>query len=107
MTGKELEDYLISSVIGSEELPPEDLEEPEETLEEEASQLREDLAERRLQYEQLQLRSKDYFRKVEREQWEKQMSSVIPPQITQEISDEEIELELLKRKEAIKGGKKQ
>jgi phage shock protein A len=60
--------------------------------------------EQRLQYEQLQLRSREHFHRLEREEWEKTISTTIPSAVSGEPSEEEVELEILKRKEATKGG---
>jgi hypothetical protein len=60
--------------------------------------------EQRLQYEQLQLRAKEYSHQAEREQWEKTISTTVPAAASREPNEEEVELELLKRKEAAKGG---
>ncbi|MBE9533422.1 MAG: PspA/IM30 family protein [Proteobacteria bacterium] len=60
--------------------------------------------EQRLQYEQLQLRAREYSHQAEREQWEKTISTTAPAAASREPTEEEVELELLKRKEAAKGG---
>ena len=60
--------------------------------------------EQRLQYEQLQLRAKEYSHQAEREQWEKSISATVPATASREPTEEEVELELLKRKEVAKGG---
>ncbi len=73
------------------------------TLEWETSQLRQCVEEQRLQYEQLQLRSREYFHRVEREEWEKTTSITSPSVGSAEASEAEVELELLKRKESVKG----
>lgn len=75
-----------------------------ETLEKEIGQYGEGLKGQRFQYEQLQLRCREYFQSVEREQWEKAMSDIIPHRASREPSEEEVEIELLQRKEAVKGG---
>ncbi|MEE9401688.1 MAG: PspA/IM30 family protein [Desulfobacteria bacterium] len=75
-----------------------------ETLNRETTQFGKCVEEQRLQYEQLQLRCTEYFQGVEREQWEKAMSDIAPHSVSREPSEEEVELELLQRKEAIKGG---
>ncbi len=62
------------------------------------------IEEQRLQYEQLELRAKEYFHREEREKWERTIASTIPSPPSGEPSEEEVELELLKRKEAVKGG---
>ena len=75
-----------------------------ETLDREIAQFGECVQEQRLQYEQLQLRCTEYFQGMEREQWEKAMSDIAPHSVSREPSEEEVELELFQRKEAIKGG---
>ncbi len=77
-----------------------------EILKQEIRQFGDCVQEQRLQYEQLQLRSKEYFQRIERQQWEKSISSMLPPGMTWEAPEEEIELELLQRKEAKGGGEK-
>ena len=77
-----------------------------ETLDRKIAQLGRSVEEQRLQYEQLKLRCTEYFRAVEREQWEKTVSAVVPRSVSREPSEEEVELELLQRKESIKGGAK-
>jgi phage shock protein A len=76
------------------------------TLDQEIRQFRDCVEKQRLQYEQLQLRSKEHFRRAEREQWERRISSIIPPGVMREPSEEEVELELLQLKEAGRGGEK-
>ena len=75
-----------------------------QTLGKEISQISESVEEQRLQYQQLQIRAKEYFHRVEREKWEKTTATKIPSTATVEPSEEDVELELLKRKEAIQGG---
>jgi phage shock protein A len=75
-----------------------------QSLRQEIRQFQESVEEQRLQYEQLQLRSKEYFHRVEREQWEATISAAVPSRVSGEPSEEEVELELLKRKETTKGG---
>ena len=70
----------------------------------EISQLRECVAGQRLQHEQLKLRSKEYFRRVERKGWEKIVSSTTPSVASGKVSEAEVELELLERKETSNGG---
>ena len=62
------------------------------------------IEEQRLQYEHIDLRAKEYFHMEERKKWEKTISTTIPSTPSREPSEEEVELELLKRKEAVKGG---
>ena len=61
------------------------------------------VAEQRLQYDQLQLRSRAYVRAVRQDEWG-QTVAVAANGFGKEPSDEEIELELLKRKDTVKGG---
>ena len=74
------------------------------TLEWETSQLRQCVEEQRLQYEQFQLRSREYFHQIDREDWEKTTSIRSPSGGSGAVSEAEVELELLKRKESVKGG---
>ncbi len=75
-----------------------------EVLDQEIAQLRDYVEKQRLQYEQFQLKSTEYFHKTEQQEWEKTLSDIIPNNIERGPREEEIELELLKRKEAIRGG---
>jgi len=77
------------------------------TLEQEIVHFRECVDEQRLQYEQLQLRSREYFHRTRREEWEKVVSGITGYDASREPSDEEIELELLQRRQACKGGAQQ
>ena len=71
------------------------------TLDDELAQLKAHLSQQRLQYEQLKIRSTEYFSRAERLGREKNMQAVIADKIGGELSEEEIELELLKRKESL------
>ena len=71
------------------------------TLDEEISQFKEHLSEQRLQYEQLKIRSTEYFHRTEMQVREKDMLNIIPNNLSGKLSEDEIELELLKRKEAL------
>ena len=75
-----------------------------ETLDLKINQFGECVEEQRLQFEQLQLQCAEYFQGIEREEWKKAMSDVVPRSVSREPSEEEVELELLQRKEAVKGG---
>jgi phage shock protein A len=75
-----------------------------ENLGREVTQFHGLIEEQRRQYEQLELRAKEYFHMEEREKWEKAISTTIASTPSGEPSDEEVELELLKRKEAVEGG---
>ena len=71
------------------------------TLDEEISLFKEHLSEQRLQYEQLKIRSAEYFHRTEMQGQEKDMLNIIPNNLSGKLSEDEIELELLKRKEAL------
>ncbi|MEZ4525809.1 MAG: PspA/IM30 family protein [Desulfobacterales bacterium] len=80
-----------------------ELERHVKSLDNEIRALKECLSEQRLAYERVHLQARDFFRKSERENWEYAFSAATGKTV-QEPSDEEIELELLRRKEAVKGG---
>ena len=71
------------------------------TLDEEISQFKEHLSEQRLQYEQLKIRSVEYFHRTEMQVRDKSLRNIMADSVAGEMSEEEIELELLKRKEAL------
>lgn len=75
-----------------------------ETLDQEIAQLQDCIDKQRLQYEQFRLKSSEYCHKTEQQEWRKSMSAILPDITSQDLCDEEIELELLQRKEAVKGG---
>jgi len=77
-----------------------------EVLDKEVVQLRDYVDKQRLQYEQFRLKSSEYFHKTEQQEWENTLSDIIPNVIERGLREEEIELELIKRKEAIRGGEK-
>jgi len=58
----------------------------------------------RQEYERIQLRSETHFQKTEGRKWEETVSRVFPEGAWAACSEEEIELELIKRKENLKGG---
>jgi phage shock protein A len=61
----------------------------------------------RMQYQQLKQRAREYFHQADRKTWEETLTVVTPGMISRELSDEEIEFELIQRKEAMvdnKGG---
>ena len=76
------------------------------SLDEELVQLKAHLSQQRLQFEQIKIRSTEYFHRTELLGRKKDMHAVISNDIGEELTEEEIELELLKRKESIipKGG---
>ena len=71
------------------------------TLDEEISQIKAHLEQQRLQYEQLKIRSADFFHRTEMQVREKNLRNIMPESVAGQMSKEEIELELLKRQEAL------
>ena len=71
------------------------------SLDEELVHLRAHLSQQRVQYEQLRIRSAEYFHRTEMLGRKKDIRVVAADTIGGELSEEEIELELLKRKEAL------
>ena len=67
-------------------------------LEQESIISQEAVAVRKMQYEKIKLRAAEFFRTAENTEWEHVFSEIIPTATMQEPSDEEVELELLKRK---------
>ena len=72
-----------------------------ESLDKELAQVKAHLSEQRLQYEQLKIRSTEYFHRTEMLGQAKDMQAILANKISAELSEEEIELELLKRKEQL------
>jgi phage shock protein A len=61
----------------------------------------------RIQYEQLKVRATEYFHQEDQKEWKKTLSTFTPARICPSLSDEEIEFELIRRKQAFskkKGG---
>ena len=75
-----------------------------DALEREMSLLNERIETRKRQYAELQLRSETYFQQTKHQKWEKALTRVLPNSVCTSLSKEEVELELIKRKEAAKGG---
>lgn len=73
-------------------------------LTDEIRQFRAKIEQQRLQYEQLQQKAKEYMHRAEQQRWEDIGPAAQPGFAVDDLSEEEIELELLQRKEAIKGG---
>jgi len=71
------------------------------SLDEELAQLKEQLSEQRLRYAQLKIRSAEYFHRIETRARKDDRLDILPDQVHGELSEEEIDLELLKRKEAM------
>jgi phage shock protein A len=70
-----------------------------EALNEEMIQFKSHLKQQRLRYEQLKYRSTEYLRRTRMQQWEKNLVVPFSADGCDTPTDEEIELELLKRKE--------
>ncbi len=70
-----------------------------EALKEEMIQFKNHLKQQHRRYEQLKYRSIEYFRRTQMQQWEKNLVVPISEDGYDAPTDEEIELELLKRKE--------
>lgn len=73
-------------------------------LDQESAELRKLTEEQRLQHEQLQLRAREYCRRAEKQQQERILWAAVPDTSHGEPSEEEVELELLRHKERLKGG---
>ena len=71
-------------------------------LDREAAQSENCLNQRRLQYEQLKHRSTGYFNRLDQQGWEKRMPKADKHDLAGDPSEEEVEWELLKRKERLK-----
>jgi len=76
-----------------------------ESLQEEIAALQGTVTEQRLQVEQLKLRAREFSRGTERQRRENLLSSCASCPVPWEPSDEAVELELLRRKEAAQGGR--
>ncbi len=75
-----------------------------EAMERDLARSRDSLDEQRLLYKQLQLKATQFFRRQERLHWEEAMAAASSSAAYSEPSDGEVELELLRRKEA-RGGR--
>jgi phage shock protein A len=73
-------------------------------LNHEMAQFKENFEQQRLQYEQLKQKATTYFHRAEKQRWQEQWSAAPSGFSVDELSEEEVELELLQRKEAVKGG---
>ena len=85
----------------------EDLERHAKKLDKEIKQMRENLEDWRLQYDRLRLKSREHFRNMKNNERDRYPFGTYESKDTgyREPCDEEIEMELLRRKEAVKGGK--
>ena len=73
-------------------------------LDEEMIQFKNHLQQQRLRYEQLKNRTTEYLHKTQMQQWKIDVIDPVSDDGYGELSDQEIELELLKRKDARTGG---
>ncbi len=73
-------------------------------LERQITSLNELIDTQKHQHAEIQLRAETYFQKTKHQKWEQTVSKILPHNISTTLSAEEVELELIKRKEAIKGG---
>ena len=73
-------------------------------LNHEMGQFKDNLEQQRLQYEQLKQKATAYFHRAEKQSWQEPWSTGLSGFGVHELSEEEVELELLQRKEALKGG---
>jgi phage shock protein A len=71
------------------------------TLDQEIAQFEECIDQQHFQYEQLKQRATEYFYQAEQKEWEKTFADFLPGSITQELTEEEVELELIQRKETL------
>ena len=73
-------------------------------LDHEIEQIKEEIEQKRLQYEQLRQQAVAFFHRAEKQNEDQRWPGVTADSGAHRISDEEIELELIQRKEALKGG---
>ena len=71
------------------------------TFDEEILNYQNHLDQQRLHYEQLKHRSIKFFHQTQMQEWHDDMSTIVTSGQYSDLSEEEIELELLKRKEAL------
>lgn len=83
-----------------------DLERHARNLDKEIVQMRETLEEQKLQYDRLRLKAKEHFKNMKNDVWNRSSYAFEPDPGYREMCEEEIEMELLRRREALKGGKK-
>jgi phage shock protein A len=75
-----------------------------QALDRDIAQFRTALDEQRLLHEQLRLKAAEHLRRTERQQWEETIAGTIPRGLCADPAEAEVELELMRRKEAMKGG---
>ncbi|MBT3310880.1 MAG: hypothetical protein HN737_07850 [Desulfobacterales bacterium] len=72
-----------------------------ETLLLEITIMKDSIEKQSIEYDELMLKSREYFHRTEQKQWEKNLSEIIPFKIYGEPTEEEIEFDLVMRKENI------
>jgi phage shock protein A len=72
-----------------------------DNLDREIAAVKDGIDQQRIQYEDLKHRSRQYFHKADQTVWEKAGTIFNPGDISEDLSKEEIELELLQRKKAL------
>jgi phage shock protein A len=80
----------------------EDIEAHIATFDMEIAKFEECIDQQHIQYEQLKQHATEYFHQAEQKEWEKTISDFPSGNITQELTEEEVELELIQRKETLK-----
>lgn len=74
------------------------------TLKKQTDALSAGLNARKQEYDQLKLRSETWLRSRENAKWEETVCRIMPQPACAQFSDEEVELELIRRKDAVRGG---
>ena len=72
-----------------------------DNLDREITAMKDGIDQQRIQYEDLKHRSRQYFHRADQTVWEKAGTIFNPGDVSDDLSNEEIELELLQRKEAL------
>lgn len=75
-----------------------------ESIKRQIEMLTENIEAQKHQFAEMKLRSESWFQRAEHRKWEECTPSAVSENAWHSISDEEIELELIKRKDAVKGG---
>ena len=78
-----------------------------DNLDHEITAMKDGIDQQRIQYEDLKLRSRQYFHRADQTVWEKAGTIFNPGDVSDDLSNEEIELELLQRKEALSSFQKE
>lgn len=80
----------------------EDIESHIGTLDQQIARFEKCIDQQYFQYKQLKQRATEYFYQAEQKEWEKTYSDFLPGSIAQELTEEEVELELIQRKEKLR-----